>query len=564
MSRITLYIWAKIRDLYDRFQALFIFLLVLLLIILADTLINSFMTFDQIPFNEVFDVVKRQTSIDFAPEVWLSALSLVLGTLVIVISIASQSTPKLIDLYIKDEISLLYIWFLTISAAHVLWLQYIASSGIILREPSVFLNTYILLPVALLLSIPYIFYILKYTKPNNVISKIHLESKRRIRRLKYSSAHVLLSNKAYSERYQVRMFESLNQLDDLLEYVEFKEPKGDILRKMGDLVQTYIGVKKFLPDNFFEISARIRSDISFKTMTGQFEQIESSKTFFEQKAYRLMGNAYFNLMSNNHYDLASLSVNELYLCGKKAIEANDTELIRSTIIRLNTFLRLAIKHGLSNSEARNIYNAMLHYSSFIYELIKHRKIDFIRQSCFYLKIYGTEIYRHSRRDPIFTFLVDVFAWELKKILISLHENDYTEEIQKAILGMLLEMDSPPDVDRDEIGQTRIINDGVRVLQVGLALYYLREDKRPFAEMIVEDILDDYKVLGKDLRKAVESPCNKLKIFTPDFWEDTDRGNQNLYYSPDKEQIEPFLALFDELFANFLKEIDAGNFNKGKK
>ena len=43
-----------------------------------------------------------ELDIGFAPEVWQALLGMVLGTLILVISIASQSIPKLIDLYMRD------------------------------------------------------------------------------------------------------------------------------------------------------------------------------------------------------------------------------------------------------------------------------------------------------------------------------------------------------------------------------------------------------------------------------------------------------------------------------
>ena len=56
----------------------------------------------------------------FSAEVWQALLGMILGTLILVISIASQSIPKLIDLYMKDLPSLLYVWFLIVSGMHAI------------------------------------------------------------------------------------------------------------------------------------------------------------------------------------------------------------------------------------------------------------------------------------------------------------------------------------------------------------------------------------------------------------------------------------------------------------
>ena len=54
-------------------------------------------------------------------------------------------------------------------------------------------------------------------------------------------------------------------------------------------------------------------------------------------------------------------------------EFDDDELIEVLIIRLNTILRFAIKHGVKNNEARNLYNAAFHYGSFIERLVAKKK-----------------------------------------------------------------------------------------------------------------------------------------------------------------------------------------------
>lgn len=498
----------------------------------------------------VEDILKHgkvgNIAIDFAPEVWLTLLGLVLGTLIIVISIASQSTPKLIDLYIGDQTSLMYIWFITSGAIHNLLLQLYTSTGIELRGSSMILNTYILLPLALFFAIPYVLYILKYTKTSNVIDKIFNDNLEYIERLKYPAIQEMLQSPKKIEIYQLKLFDTLNQLDDLLEYVAFKEPKGDIINKLGESVRRYTAVKGYVTPSFFKISPQIRQDISFKTMTGQFERIEKSRTFYEQKAFRLLGNAYQKLLEKADFDLASLCAYELSQCGKTAIKQNDEELIQVILVRFNTLLRFGIKHGLRYSEVRNLYNAAFHYSDFIMALVESKKYSFVKISCNYLKIYGSEIYRHSRKDNAFIFLVDVFALEMQKILIKLCETQADELFQRDMLDLMLQMDNLPETDRLELDKKRILNDSVRVLQVALAVYYIHKKMEHFVELIVSDILEDLEALGEaSFRQAMATTTLRLEHSTPHFWEDTDRGNSNIYYTPFKEEIKIFVKILEE-------------------
>ena len=100
------------------------FVFVFSIVVISDIIFNNYLF---VPYSEIVENLSGKQpggfadlDIGFAPEVWQALLGMVLGTLILVISIASQSIPKLIDLYMKDTISLLYIWLLIISGVHAL------------------------------------------------------------------------------------------------------------------------------------------------------------------------------------------------------------------------------------------------------------------------------------------------------------------------------------------------------------------------------------------------------------------------------------------------------------
>ena len=529
---------------FRKYQSGLTFLFVLLCVFLADIFFSTVIPANKIPVLESFLKSQSRLIIDFAPEIWLTLLGLVLGTLIIVISIASQSTPKLIDLYISDQTSLLYVWYITSGSVHNLFLQ-IELVNNQAYKVNILLNTYVMLPIALLLAIPYVLYILRYTKTSNVIEKIFADNIVRLERLVHPANQVLLENPKTVASYQHRLFESLNQMDDLLEYVSFKEPKGDVINKMGETIRSYIKIKDQINPTFFKISGSIRNDVSFKTMTGQFDDIEKERTFYEQKGYRLFGNAYLKLIDKDFFDLASLCASELASCGKATIEQKDDPLINATIIRFNTFLRFGIKHGLRNGEARNLYNAIFHYSEFINNMVNSRFLQHTKKSFFYLKIYVSEIYRHSLKEPSFAFLVDVFTWEMKKILVQVSKNELPISLQEELLDIFLQIDNLAGYDQD-IAHKRRFNQNIRLFHIAMALYYLRVDKKSLVEAIIEDILEDHQYIGgEDLGQDIIGICKRLETSSPTFWEDTDRGNSNLYFSEDKEFLPNFINMFNE-------------------
>jgi len=106
----------------------------------------------------------------------MTLLALVFGTLVIVVSIAAENTPKLIDLFIGDPLGRFYIWLIMLSTLENIYLQPFSTHPSIFLSNLVFLNCYVLLPSAVLLAIPYTYYILRYTKNANVINQIFDEN----------------------------------------------------------------------------------------------------------------------------------------------------------------------------------------------------------------------------------------------------------------------------------------------------------------------------------------------------------------------------------------------------
>lgn len=485
--------------------------------------------------------------IGFAPEVWLAVIGLTLGTLIIVISIAAQSIPKITELYMQDWISLIYVWFLVLSGTHILYVKIITELG----WPSLgstLLNLYVFLPFAIITALPYIFYILKSTQPENVVSHIYHRQQSIINTLATSENDHLLNSSSYVQRWQKKLLDSLNQLDDLLTYVEFKEPQADIIQAISLLLQNFIIHKRQIPKPFFHLTPAVCADISFKTLFDQFEQIEEQQTFYEQKCLRLLGNAYIRFLDADEFDLASLCGAEMCSIADATLASENYYLLNLIIIRLNTMLRFAMKHGLKHNEARNLYNLAFHYRRFIECLVHYQQRDIAQQSFRYLRLYGNEIYHLARTSSALYFIVDVFAAEMKKILILVNQENWAEESQRELLEEMLLLDNPPEADRrdrqrhkqDLSDRAPSFNNGVRLIQMGLGLFYLKHRYQPFAQRIANDILEDADVLGLELfRRAVRQNCDRLRQAQPKFWEDTDRGNANLYYSPNIDVLGEF-------------------------
>ena len=489
----------------------------------------------------------------FAPEIWGGVLATVLGTLIIVIAIAAESTPKLMDLFVKDWVSLIFIWFLILASIHATVIMYYFEP--MERLSSVMLNTYVYLPASSMLSLPYIFYILLYSKTDNVIKKLYTLNIEDINRLKNKSVHLSMDDIKNIEHYQYQLMSTIDQFDDLLEYISFKEAQTEIIRRVGDTVRAYMRNKSFYDSRFFAATDTIRNNPTFRTyVEHQYKDLEDRKTFYEVKAFKMMGNAYIRKMENGEYELASLIASEVSSIGLLALDLEQDSLIVDINIRFNTFMRFAIKHAVRNNEPRNLYNLAFHYSALLKGYVDHNKEDLLKQSYFYFKFYSNEIYKQAAKNPSLYFIVDVLTAELKKITILISEETWDNQLQEHLLKEILQLDNPPDYSKEELDQS--VNNGVRVLQIGLALHFIKIDNINFAETIVSDVLDDLAFFdNQTYLKLMEGLYNRIRFSGPTFWEDTDRGNTNIYYTPDSDKIDDFKKILSKQMKVRLEKLE---------
>ena len=554
-SQITIF-FASIINIINKHRSFASLFIVFWGIILSDMLFHYFYI-DIISQIEILFGIEQDThdavDLTFAPEIWGGVLATVLGTLIIVIAIAAESTPKLMDLFVKDWVSLLFIWFLILASIHSTIIMYYF--GPMERLSSVLLNTYVYLPLSSMLSLPYIFYILLYSKTDNVIKKLYSLNIDDINRLKNKSIHIAMSDSKVVEHYQYQLMSTIDQFDDLLEYISFKEAQTEIIRSVGDTVRAYMKNKDSIDNKFYVATDTIRNNPTFRTYVDhQYKDLEERTTFYEVKSFKMMGNAYIRKMENGEYELASLIASEISSIGLLALELNQESLITDINIRFNTFMRFAIKHAVRNNEPRNLYNLAFHYSALLKGYVDYEKTDLLKQSYFYFKFYSNEIYKQAANNPSLYFIVDVLTTELKKISIHISENDWDMELQEHLLKEILQLDNPPDYPKDDLDQS--VNNGVRVLQIGLALHYIKIENLHFAETIVSDVLDDLAYFdNQTYLNLMEGLYNRIRFSGPTFWEDTDRGNTNIYYSPDSDKIDDFKKILSKQMKDRLAKLD---------
>ncbi|MED5516704.1 MAG: hypothetical protein VYE65_07990, partial [SAR324 cluster bacterium] len=200
------------------------------------------------------------------------------------------------------------------------------------------------------------------------------------------------------------------------------------------------------------------------------------------------------------------------------------------------------------------YNLSFFYGQFIKYLVEHKKVDQVK-SCFgYLRFYGVEIAKTFPKVPSVYFDVAAIAFEMKKLLEQIHHERWDIEIQKVLVNEILQVDNPPDFNKDDLDEGIKLTNTVRNIQFGLALFYQSEGVEEFVEQIAKDILDDLDYLGESTFYRVLGMIEGLMRFGgPTFWEDTDRGNVNIFFTHNKDQIDGFKKRLHDLAEAKLKK-----------
>ena len=548
----------KLNSLQFKYRTILSFVLVLVVICLSDILFNiyfpSIVNILDVQFN-ITMTDHQNVPLDWAPEIWGGVLAMVLGTLIIVIAIAAESSPKLMDLFVKDWLSLNYVWFLIIASLHAILIMFYIEP--LNRYSSVVLNSYVYLLLASIFTLPYIFYILLYSKTSNVVSTISRIIQEYIFNMEKPIINMAMNDSSdVIAEYQKEIMGSLDQLDDLLSFTEFKETQTDIIREISTVIQLYIREKAKFNDKFFMLTPTIRDNATFRTYTDmQYQEMAESKTFYEVKTFRLLGSAYIKMITNDRFDIASLIPAEMVDIGKTCLNAKDDTILGHVNIRFNTLFRMAIKHAYKNNEPRNLYNLSFHYSNMIQEYIKADRVDMAKYCYDKFKFYANDIYKNAEMNPGLYFVVDTLTFELRKCQVLIHEKDWSDDDQMDLLKLILQLDKPPGYSKDEVDKGILGgNNGTRRIQIGLALFYLSVGKKEYATAIAEDYLDDLAYFDeKTFKSNANTQCFLLSIFGPQFWEDTDRGTLNIYFAPEKDQLEPFKEL---LFGLMDKRLEA--------
>ena len=284
-------------------------------------------------FNPEYISNQFTNDLGWLPEVWLAVLILVLGTLIIVISVAAQSVPEIISLFFKSWISLSFLWLITISTIQSIIITIVENIPISI----IYFNTFIILPFSLIISIPYVVINLQNIRPIKVINKIKLHNFYLLESISKKSFQPLFENPKIVSYIQESKFETMNQLNDLFFYLNFQQPKIQAIITVLEIYRYYIKIKrKIINLNYFNLADSIKSDNCFITSEKDYVEnvVAINNSFFEHKINKNLQAIVGEIIKTNDQNASETILKELKKTLKLSLHEKDnfnTAYIRKTI-----------------------------------------------------------------------------------------------------------------------------------------------------------------------------------------------------------------------------------------
>ena len=442
----------------------------------------------------------------------LVAITITLVLIVVQLT-ANRYTPKLIDLFIEAKVNLLLlaVFIFTIIycfyVVHTIKPEFAPCTGILV--------CLVLMTVCLVSLIPYLFFVLDFMEPNNIISKIE---SRALGSLKQGTGR-----SSSGQKVKLRFSQSLEQITDIAQGSLRINDSSVALASvwaLRDISQSYLEDKSQQPAQWFRVEKGIFLGLSQEYVS----RIEQERSWVEVKVLRELQTIFHSAREGFVEVATAVAVSTRHI-GEKALRSGDEAVIELVVKYFNTSLRKAI-----NAEEKHvIYNVLDQYRLLAEGFVSPWPELALRIShhfCYYA--------RAAERQGL-TFIAETVAYDLKV----LNQAAYRQDCRRAadLLAILLSL--------AELLQSRGFQRplaGVYKMWLALGAFYLSEEASSLYEQLQQALHQVEPTtlarLGKEL----------LGVSEPEFWEITDRGVNFDYIEPD---LRPYLR-------ELLKQLPTGD------
>jgi hypothetical protein len=507
-------------------------LFILLAIVLIGLAILVFI--DGYKLTKIFSLILNPTQNDVVEillanagsQIIIGLLGIVMTVVAIIVELAANRyTERVIDLFVKDKVNIIYFVFISSTSLYLMIVLFLSRSNKIPTLLTALTSIFII--VCIITLVPYFIYVFRFLEPSNIITKIEMEilkSTKHARRIVPIKKEILRKK---IEIYQEHTVKGIDQLTDIImNSIEKKDYllATNCIKSITNFSLDYLSLKhedKFY-DEWYKPSNFVRyNNADFVTlMDDSFKIIINEKTWVEQKLLRQLKTA-FTESINKARDLCTFTAQCFYIIGKKTVDLDDARVSKLVIKFFNTLIRATF----NEKDVKTCFNLLNQYRLFGEYIIKKNNDYLLLKIVNYFKYYGLLAVENFNLP----FILETIAHDI----CDLSKKAYTNGLDKKgeILNALLTIDDTFEKDKRKSSLR-----GILKAQIILAVFYLSINKKETkikARKIFNDILIDIDSRS-DGYERIYMIIKELKYLKADFWEIIDRG-LNIDYVPAEQK-----------------------------
>ena len=454
------------------------------------------------------------------PEVFAGVIGIALTVVAILVELAAtRYTSRIAELFFRARVNSAVMSFFVVACVQCLWVSF-QTSDVTPWTPVV--GTYTALAsvtLSLLLLLPYFVFVFSFLNPHHVIQRLKDHTVMHIARLSPGSTEV--------DPVKVQVIEGIEQLADVaLNAIENKDKaiSMDSVNALRDLVLQYLELKSRLPAEWFEVSAPIRSNPDFVSMTPDAHRdLCERRSWLEMKVLRQFQMLYGEAL-NRTRDINYLIAISTRSVGERVLAQGDRQAHQLVVKFFNTYLRQTI----NARDVRTAYNVLNQYRLLAEHALKVGQTAEVNTISFYFKYYGQLAFTQG-----LPFILETVAYDL----CALNElaYDLNAANKMTMLAEFLDVDKESEEPHEHEATLR----GVRKAQIKLATYYLVRGADELAREVWRDMKREVPGRLASIKQEL------LQIKSKEYWEVIDRGANFDYLEPDRrEQLEVFFSWFE--------------------
>lgn len=429
--------------------------------------------------------------------------------LIVVQLTANRYTHRLTELFIEAKVNLallslfLFSIIYALYVAHTIKDDFAPSTGILVCLG--------LMTACLVVVVPYLYYVLDFLEPTNIIRQIERRATACLRQCRRRPEELAAA--------KLRLSQSIEQIADLAKDSLRRADTSVALASVAALVELaleYLAQKEKQPPAWWEVEPELFPGASSEYLA----RIQEQSIWVEVRALRELQVIYQAALgeSSEVYTAVALGCRRV---GEAALAAGDDALLNLIVKFFNTFLR----EGINAGEPRALYNVLRQYRLLAEALLTEWPALAVQISQ-YFHYYAREASRQK-----LPFVAETVAYDLKVLNQRAGRADFPR--QKDLLAVFLSL---PECFEGSPSQPPLA--GIYKMFLVLACFYRQQGAEALAERLVEAF--------RPLEPAVVQALGQelLSVTQAEFWEVTDRGVNFDYMEPALRAHLP--ALLEEL------------------